>query len=56
MIALHQFLNEYGLMLSVFVVAVLCICLLIDRATEYQESDRLEAERKYANGELNANS
>jgi len=56
MIAIHQFLNEYGLSLSVFLVALVCICFLIDRATRYHEQDLLEAERKYANGEFNANS
>ncbi len=51
-ISIHLFLNEYGLTLAVFLVAVVCICCLFLLVTDYEKRDRLEAERKYANGEL----
>ncbi len=53
LLSLHLFLKEYGLTLIGFLLALVVICFLIDRATRYHEQDLIDAQRKYSRGEFN---
>ena len=51
----HLFLKEYGLTIAIFLLALAVIFQLFDKAIQYHEQDKREAERRYSKGALNEN-
>lgn len=55
-IEIHLFIKEYGLMIAIFLLALAVIFQMFDKAIQYHEQDKRDAERRYAKGALNENS